>query len=159
MLRASTSKASVQNGSHTLNGGMLNLNGYTLTMTSLSGSGVIIALVGISLTLAQASDTTFVGGMAGTGVFTRQGQGALFFTNDNSSFTRTVRTAEGHLIAGEAGTGTLGGKLESVLGVRLSSSFTVGNTIEGAGSTTAPGNLIGILTVDGDFILTSGSVY
>ncbi|WP_256604931.1 hypothetical protein, partial [Klebsiella pneumoniae] len=67
----------VANTDYTLTGGTLDLNGYDLTMSSLSGSGGAVALGAANLTVDQAINTTFAGGITGTGALTKSGTGIL----------------------------------------------------------------------------------
>ncbi|HEY4547437.1 MAG TPA: autotransporter domain-containing protein, partial [Pedomonas sp.] len=158
-LRAGIASAFVQNGSYIVNGGTLDLNGHALTMGSLSGTGGTLALGAASLTIAQNTDTSFAGSLAGSGSLTKQGSGTLILTGDNSGFAGMVRLAGGHMVVGKTGAGSLGGTLQLNGGSRLSGSGTVGSTVVGDKAVLAPGNSIGTLTVKGDLTLSSGSLY
>lgn len=101
------------------------------------------------------TDFEFASVMAGQSATLRLiGSGTTTFTGDSSSFLGTTWV--------EAGTvnvnGSLGGSLD-VANARLGGSGTVGTTVLGAGAIIAPGNSVGMLTVDGDLTFDADSTY
>ncbi|PCK88697.1 autotransporter outer membrane beta-barrel domain-containing protein [Rhizobium sophoriradicis] len=153
-LVAGSAGAFVQNGAYTVNGGILDLGGFDLTMGELSGSGGEIALGSADLTLDQASDSIYGGTLSGSGDFTMAGSGTLRLTGDNSGFTGTTTVSDGHLIVN----GSLGGIL-TMTGGRLGGSGDIGALTAGAGVTIAPGNSIGTLNVGGNLTFDPGATY
>ncbi|HXV31355.1 MAG TPA: autotransporter domain-containing protein, partial [Sinorhizobium sp.] len=153
-LRAGDAGAFVQNGAYAIDGGTLDLGGFDLTMSQLSGSSGEVAIGSASLTLDQASDTTFAGTLSGTGDFFKNGSGTLLLTGNSTGFAGTATISGGHLIVN----GSLGGNVD-ITGGTLSGSGSVGALTIGAGVTVAPGNSIGTLTVAGDLIFDPGATY
>jgi len=79
--------------------------------------------------------------------------GRTILTNDQLGFTGLTSVHGGIL----AVNGTLGGTMD-VLGGRLQGTGTVGNTVHDAGGIIAPGNSIGTLTIDGNYVGNGGLV-
>ncbi|OWV69364.1 autotransporter outer membrane beta-barrel domain-containing protein [Rhizobium sp. N122] len=153
-LLAGSAGAFVQNGAYAVNGGILDLGGFDLTMGQLSGSGGEIAIGSADLTIDQASDGTYGGIFSGSGDLTKLGSGTLRLTGDSSAFAGTTTVAGGRLIVN----GSLGGIL-TMTGGRLGGSGDVGALSAGAGVTIAPGNSIGTLTVGGNLTFDAGATY
>jgi autotransporter-associated beta strand protein len=76
-LRAGAAGAFVGNSAYAVNGGTLDLNGFNLTMSSLSGTGGTVALGSVALALNQMTDTSYAGTLTGTGSLTKAGTGTL----------------------------------------------------------------------------------
>ncbi|WP_114953406.1 autotransporter-associated beta strand repeat-containing protein [Sphingosinicella terrae] len=70
----------------TVNGGTLDLDGYDLSLTSIAGSGGVLALGSANLTvnLGTGVDRTYSGSITGTGSFTKLGAGNLTLTGASS---------------------------------------------------------------------------
>lgn len=153
-LQAGAGGAFVQNGSYAVNGGTLDLGGFDLTMSELLGSGGVVAIGEATLTLDQASNTSFGGSLSGTGAFVVVGSGRLLLTGDSSGYAGMTTVSGGHMIVN----GSLGGVVEITGGI-LSGSGSTGALTIGAGVTVAPGNSIGTLTVAGDLIFDAGATY
>ncbi|PDS75805.1 autotransporter domain-containing protein [Rhizobium sp. L43] len=153
-LQAGSAGAFVQNGAYVVNGGILDLGGFDLTMGALSGSGGEIAIGGAELTLDQASSTTYGGILSGSGDFTMLGNGTLLLTGNSSGFTGTTTVADGRLIVN----GSLGGIL-MMTGGTLAGSGHIDAVTAGAGVTIAPGNSIGTLTIGGNLTFDPSSTY
>ncbi len=92
----------VAGGSYLVSGGVLDLNGFDLSMGSLSGSGGEVALGGADLTLVQTSDSSFSGVISGSGGLIKQGDGLLLLSGANS-YSGTTRIDGGTLRQGAAG--------------------------------------------------------
>ena len=60
-MRAGVAGAFVGNTAYAVNGGTLDLNGFNLTMSSLSGTGGTVALGAAALAINQATDTSYAG--------------------------------------------------------------------------------------------------
>ena len=84
-LRAGISGALSGNSAYTVNGGTLDLNGFGLTMSSLSGTGGTVSLGAAGLTVNQAGDTAFAGAITGDQAsFVKSGAGELTLTGTSS---------------------------------------------------------------------------
>lgn len=145
-LRAGSATGFVANTDYTLTGGTLDLNGYDLTMSSLSGSGGAVALGAANLTVDQAINTTFAGGITGTGALTKSGTGILALLG-TGSYSGGTTVNDGTLRAGSAGAFVAntaytvnGGTLD------LNNYNITMSSLSGTGGTVALG--LGNLTVD-----------
>ena len=113
----------------------------------------------------QAANGTLAGTLSGTGTFVKDGAGTLFITGDYSSFDGLVKIASGGVNTGTAGKlGMLGGSMIVDNGAVLSGVGTIGRGASSMitvadGGILAPGNSIGTLTVNGNLVLESGSIY
>ena len=140
-------------------GSTLELAGFDQTVSSLSGSGDGQINLGSSapttLTVGDATDTTFAGVIEGAGGLTKQGAGTLTLTGANTFTGATDITA---------GTLMVNGSLDSLsavtvqAGATLSGSGTLGNVDDWG--TIAPGDAsnTGVLTVN-DVVFETGSTY
>ncbi|MBB4234800.1 autotransporter outer membrane beta-barrel domain-containing protein [Rhizobium esperanzae] len=153
-LQAGSAGAFVQNGAYAVNGGILDLGGFDLTMGQLSGSGGEIAIGSADLTIDQASNGTYGGIFSGSGALTKLGSGTLRLTGNSSGFTGTTTVSDGRLIVN----GSLGGIL-MMTGGTLAGSGHTGAVTAGVGATIAPGNSIGTLTVGGNLTFDPSSTY
>jgi outer membrane autotransporter protein len=158
VVQAGTLRAGVEGalpqGAYAINDGVLDLGGYDLTMTWLSGRGGTLVIDAGALTLDQAAETAYAGSISGDGHFAKVGTGSLALTGDSSGFAGTTQVAAGLL----AVNGRLGGII-NVAGGTLGGSGTIGTTTIAAGGTLAPGSSMGTLTVDGDLTFEHGSLY
>jgi outer membrane autotransporter protein len=157
-LRAGIAGAFVNNTNYTVNGGTLDLNGFNLTMGSLTGTGGKVTVGTAELTVNQlAPNATYAGQLEGSGDFTKTGTGSLLLTGDSSTtFTGTTTVSGGGLFVGDLSGGKLGGDITVETGARLGGIGNIGSTgktveIE-AGGTHAPGNSIGTQVVDANYI-------
>ena len=140
-------------GALTVNGGILNLNGNTQTVGALSGTGGTIALGAGTLTTNSSANTTLATQITGTGGLTKQGLGTLNLTGTN---TYTGPTSV------MAGTLAVNGSLTSNVAVGAAGTLGGNGTITGLVTNNgiiAPGNSIGTLTINGNFVQSAGSVY
>lgn len=123
VLRAGSADSFVQNGAYIVNGGSLQLNGYNLTMSSLSGDGgeVVLGRVpqgmdNVTLTIDQERNTTFRGSLGGAAhhfsqgrvTLLKDGTGSLTLTGTSvlTNFYNNsgVRVDGGELVLAESGT-------------------------------------------------------
>jgi fibronectin-binding autotransporter adhesin len=140
-------------GALTVNGGTFNLNGNTQTVGTLSGTGGTIALGAGTLTTNSSANTTLATQITGTGGFGKQGLGTLNLTGNN---TYTGGTA---VLAGTlAVNGSVAGNVAVGPAGTLGGNGTIGGNVVNAG-TLAPGNSIGLLTVNGSYVQMAGSTY
>ncbi|WP_417396525.1 LamG-like jellyroll fold domain-containing protein [Gimesia chilikensis] len=119
---------------------VLDLNGFSVSLTSLTGTGsVLLGGPAGSLTLNQAISTsaTFAGDISGDGSLTIAGAGEVILSG-NSSFTGATNVQDGVL------------KVEGTL-VTSEVIVATGATLGGSGSITAP------VTINADAALVPGS--
>lgn len=153
-LQAASAQALVQGGAYAINGGTLDLGGFDLTMSELTGSGGAVAIGGAELTIDQATHSMFGGALSGTGAFVKSGTGTLVLTGDSSAFAGTTEVSAGQFVVN----GALGGMV-NVAGGELRGSGTLGALSLGTGVSIAPGNSIGTLAVAGDLVFDPGATY
>ncbi|PLP56296.1 hypothetical protein CYK37_26310 [Mesorhizobium loti] len=139
-LQAGAAGGLVNHTAYAVNGGMLDLNGYDLVMSSLSGTGGSVLLGAANLTVDQSGDTAYRGDILGTGSLTKQGTGRLTLTG-NTIYPGNTRVAGGTLQFGDGaygGSGLIGSATVSggTLAFDTPATFTVGGDIE-LGDTTA----------------------
>ena len=102
---------------------------------------------------AQSDSGGYEGVISGAGTLEKTGGGQLLLTGDSSGFEGSTQVHEGSLRVN----GALGGTLSVGADGVLDGTGTVGSLdVEGA---IAPGNSIGTLTVDGDYVQAAGSEY
>ena len=105
VLRAGANGSFVANGSYLINNaGALDLNGKALTMGQFGGSTGTVLLTGASLTVDQASNTTFNGLLVDSGGLIKRGAGTLTLTGMTSYFGDT-EVYGGGLRFGKGGNG------------------------------------------------------
>ena len=141
-------------GINTYTGGTVIAGGATLRGQSASfGTGPILSLG--ALVIDQSTNATLANTLAGTGIFTKMGAATLNLTGDSSGFAGTTTVAAGVLSVN----GSLGGTMSVANAATLKGYGTVGSTVIQSGATIAPGNSIGTLTVNGNFVQAAGSTY
>ncbi|MBB2974189.1 autotransporter outer membrane beta-barrel domain-containing protein [Mesorhizobium sp. RMAD-H1] len=106
-----------------------------------------------TLAFNRSDDVVFKNAVTGTGGFDQRGTGKTVLGGDYSGLTGIHKVNKGIL---EVNT-RLGGVID-VLGGQLQGTGIVGSALNGAGGTIAPGNSIGTLTVDGDYIGQGGTL-
>ncbi|MEJ2463963.1 MAG: autotransporter domain-containing protein, partial [Candidatus Thiodiazotropha sp.] len=92
----------VDNTDYIVNGGILDVNGHDLTMSSLSGTGGSVTLGSATLTVNQSGDTSYNGDISGAGSLTKGGSGTLTLGATNS-YTSGTTVSGGTLQSGVAG--------------------------------------------------------
>jgi outer membrane autotransporter protein len=136
----------------TFNGGLLratanNANfftGFGSRTINIGANGMVIDTDGRNIGISP----TFTG----SGALIKDGLGKLELTGNSGS----TYTGAGSVLAGTlAVNGILGGTME-VIGGRLQGIGTVGATINQPGGTIAPGNSIGTLTINGNYLGNGG---
>lgn len=154
-LRAGAAGGLVNNSNYTVNGGILDLNGFSLTMSLLDGTGGEINVNGGSLTINQTADGDFAGLFSGsnTSTITKTNTNTLHLTGNSSAYAGTFTVNNGHLVVD----GSLGGTMLVNANGRVSGIGTLGNTT--IFGTIAPGNSIGVLTINGNYVQAAGSIY
>jgi autotransporter-associated beta strand protein len=144
-LQLGVSGALAATGAVAVNGGTLDVNGTTQTISDLSGAAGTITMGGGSLTFGTAVSTTFGGVISETGNLIKQGSGTVILAGNNS-FTGTTNINDGILLVN----GTLAGPVIVNPGATLGGSGTIGNTVTNNG-TVSPGSVLAILTIQGDY--------
>ncbi|MFS8049625.1 autotransporter domain-containing protein [Rhizobium sp. BR 314] len=148
--------------------GGLTFTGGVLATTGSFVSGRSVTLNGTGAFDVAAGDTLgLTGTLSGAGSFTKAGSGIFDYDGNGSGFTGMTEVAAGSLIVGSDASHTnamLGGSVTANNGATLGGHGTVGSgsgsviTI-GSGGTVAPGNSIGTLTVNGNYVQAAGSTY
>ncbi len=131
--------------------GIVHLNGYDNTISSLSGGGHI-ELGTATLTVGNDNDMIFEGVISGSGDLVKEGTGLLNLTG-NHSYTGTTHIHSGTL--------SLNGSLQSDLIVEFGAKFRGNGIVSGnsiAYGTVAPGNSIGTITYTSPHTFATGSV-
>ena len=146
-------------GSLTLTGVNTYSGGTLIAQGTLIGSarsfGVSQIMNNGALVIDQTVDASFANTINGTGSFTKRGAGNLTLSGRSALFGATTVEA-GKLSVN----GSLASSAITVLdGGTLGGSGTVGGIVAKAGATVAPGNSLGTLTVSGNVVFASGSIY
>ena len=152
-LRLGSGGSLAPTGALIVNGGTFDLNGNNQTVGALSGTGGILALGNGTLTTDSASNTTLATQITGAGGLTKQGLGTLNLTGTNTYTGPTSVTA---------GTMAVNGSLTSNVTVGAAGTLGGNGTITGLVANNgiiAPGNSIGTLTINGNFVQNAGSIY
>jgi fibronectin-binding autotransporter adhesin len=145
--------ASGSTGSLTVDGGRLNLNGFSAAVGTVSGSagGVVTSASPATLTATANTNSTFAGSLTGAVALDKFGTGMLTLTGSSSS-TGGIGVNSGTLaVNGIVGTGTVS--------VAASAWLQGSGTIAGAVSvigTLSPGNSPGVITL-GSVVLGGSS--
>jgi autotransporter-associated beta strand protein len=155
VLQAGVAGGFVNHTQYTVNNGQLDLNGFALSMSLLTGLGGSVDVTGTTLTLEQTTDSTYAGSLTGdaSAVIQKTNSGQLTLTANSSSYQGTTNINQGTLVMD----GQLGGQLHvggsgTLKGVGVVEDLTVFGTI-------APGHPLGALTVNGTYIQQPGSIY
>ena len=139
--------ASTYTGGTTISAGALRLgNGGT------TGSIVGDVTNSGALEFFRSNTMTFAGAISGSGTIRQIGSGLTDLTADSSAFTGTTLVEAGTL----AVNGTLCGPMNVLAGGRLQGTGTVCDTTNAG--VVAPGNSIGTLTIDGDYVGSGGTL-
>ena len=155
ILQAGVSGGLSNHSQYTINGGQLDLNGYALSMGLLTGLGGAVDVTATSLTLEQNGDSIYAGSFLGdtTATIEKTGSGQINLTGNSSSYQGTMNINQGTLVIdGQMGGHLNIGKSGTLKGVESVNDLSVYGKI-------APGNSIGTLTVNGNYIQHPGSFY
>ncbi|MHC1550511.1 autotransporter domain-containing protein [Phyllobacterium sp. K27] len=150
--------------------GTLTLDGVSALDWSIEEGGIVSAAdrfggdldlaAGSRFTFDQSYDGAYHGTISGTGNLNLTGGGRIELSGDNFGFAGMTEVTNTTLIVNE----DLGGSALIGAEGRLQGSGKIGSgagsrVTLASGSTLAPGNSIGAMTVDGDLILEAGSRY
>jgi autotransporter-associated beta strand protein len=132
-------------------GARADLANFAQAVAGLSGGGSV-TLGTATLSVGDASSTSFDGVISGTGGLTKTGSGTLTLAGANS-YTGATAVNAGSLIVN----GSIASQVTLAAGARLGGGGTLGGlTVSG---TLAPGNSIGTLNVAGNLVFAAGSTY
>lgn len=139
-------------GVNTYSGGTV-VQGGTLSVASTSaiGTGGVSIASGATFELSNASNQTFVGALSGAGTFRKAGAGDLTFSNAFSVGALAIDAGRVRLNAAMTGNATVGS------GGILNGVGQVNGTLTNNG-VVAPGNSIGTLTVQGNYVHNANSI-
>ncbi len=142
--------AVTQNG---LTGGLTISGGRLLAVAGLGsiGTGPVSIASGAELVYTGSSNSSFANGLSGAGTFRKVGSGQLLFANPFAIGLLAVDAGSVRLNS------TLTGNAIVASGARLDGTGRVIGTLTNNG-TVAPGNSIGTMTVEGNYVHNSGSV-
>lgn len=130
-----------------------------LTLSGLSGAaGTRFAIGASTLTVDAATDATYAGDLAGSGVFVKQGTGMLVLNGTSSAFTGTTNVGAGTLEIGDAAheSAVQGGNVAvGSQGTLRGHGTILGNVTNGG--IVAPGGSIGTLSVAGNYTQASNA--
>ena len=137
----------------TVNGGTFDLNGFSKTMNTLSGTGGAITLGAGALTVNQLAAGTYAGVISGTGSLTKSGAGTLTLTGANTYSGGT--TVSAGTLAGNAT--SLQGNIvnNAIVSFNQAAAGTYAGAMSGTGSLTKSG--AGTLTLTGANSYTGGT--
>ncbi|KFC62385.1 putative Outer membrane autotransporter barrel domain protein [Bosea sp. LC85] len=151
-LKAANQGAFGNNTAYSITGGTLDLNGFDLTTSRLSGSGGQVRLGSATLVVNETAANVYGGAIVGAGGFIKQGSGILTLTGANS-YTGATTVDGGELrVNGSLGnTAVTVGAAGTLSGAgSIAGSVTVGGIL-------SAGNSPGTLTV-GSLRLDAGSI-
>ncbi len=136
VMRAAAPDVFAPSSAFTVNpGGALDLAGYSQTIGSLAGGGLVTLGAGMLTTGGDNQSTSFSGMIAGTGDVAKTGTGTFTLTGTNP-YTGSTMVEAGALDI--AGTGAVGGSVGVNSGATLGFAGTVGGALVSAGMVTLP---------------------
>ncbi len=134
------------NVTYTINGGTLDLNGQSLTMSGLNGSGGEVKLNSADLTINNTINTFYGGAISGSGALIKDGTALQELTGTNSYTGGTMVNAG--TLQGTAGVGLQGDITDNanVAFNQASGTGTYADVVSGTGTVNKIGNGIVVLT-------------
>ena len=147
-------------------GAALDLNGFSQTISSLSGGGSAggnVSLGGGTLTLLDNITTIYSGAISGTGELVKQGAGTFQLAGGNNTYSGTTTIASGMLVF-TGNTSGLSGNIvnDSILIFNQPSNSSLSGAISGPGAVTQNGSavitLAGNNTYGGLTTINSGGI-
>lgn len=151
LIKSNTGDLTVTNNA--LTGGLTISAGRVLATGGATGtgSGAVAISAGAELAYTAVSDATFANGLSGAGTFRKLGAGRLLFSNPGSIGSLLVDAGSVRINS------TLTGNATVASGARLDGTGQVTGTLTNNG-TVAPGNSIGTLNVQGNYVHGANSV-
>ena len=145
-LRFGTAGSFINNREYEINGGRLDLNNHSMTMSLLEGTGGDIQLGSAALTVNQGGNTTFGGAILGMGSLVKNGAGTLTLTGKNI-YTGGTTVSQGTLAGNTDG---LQGSIVNNAALEFTQAVngTFAGSIRGTGALTMNGT--GMIAMDGD---------
>lgn len=132
------------------------ITGGTLRGNTTSIPGNVNVGFGTTLNFDQTINGTYASQLSGSGTVLKTGGGVLNYTGNSPLFTGTTSITQGKF----ALNGFLGGNaIVSNTGIISGTGTLGGNLTINAAGTIAPGNSIGTLTVNGNYIQNGGTTY
>ena len=145
-LTANLTGTNTHSGGIDIQGGAVNVTG-----NGALGSGAVTIGSGTQLNYTNTAAATFSNGLSGAGTFNKLGAGQLSFVNNFS--IGTLNVSAGSVRINSIATGNV----NVAANTRLDGTGRIIGTLTNSG-TVAPGNSIGTLTVQGNYVHNSGSV-
>lgn len=152
-MRAGSASAFVANTAYAVNGGTLALDGFSLTASSLAGTGGTVALGTADLTINQAASTTYAGELTGTGALMKTGAGTLTLSGNSLAFAGGTAVSAGTLRVD----GVLGGDVLARTSGVLSGTGRIAGDADITGNGVLSGTSGQSLRVDGNLLMNSTS--
>lgn len=136
--------------------GTLDLSGTAQSVAELAGTSTTasVNIAGGSLSVNQATTTSFAGNLTGNGSLTKTGSGRLVLTGVDT-YTGPTTVAGGTLSVN----GSIVSPTTVTSGGTLGGTGNVASVTISAGGTYAPGNSIGTQTVNGNVAFQAGSIF
>jgi subtilase-type serine protease len=160
VLKSGIAGGFVNGTNYQINGGTLDLNGFNLSMSSLSGRGGSVKLGSALLELNQTINTRYDGNIDGSGGLAKSGNGWLVLNGQNSFGGLTVVNGGGLVVGDSDHPGArLAGGVAVGVNTTLSGVGTISDLKVASGGIIAPGNSIGTMSVTGNVMLSAGSTY
>lgn len=159
-LQAGVDNSFVSGTDYRVNNGTLDLNGFDLSISTLSGTGGKVRLGDAALAVNQVANTTYDGVIEGAGGLTKTRTGSLTL-NGQSTYTGSTIIDAGKLVVGDSAhpNASLSSAVTVHNNATLGGVGFVGGLTVSAGGIVAPGNSIGKLTVNGNVAFDTGSIY
>jgi len=133
-------------------GGTLDLNNFNQSIGGLNGNGGTVTLGSAALTVNTTGSASYAGSIQGAGSLIMNGSGTQTLTGVNT-FTGLSTINAGNL----AVNGSLAGPVLVNAGGMLSGTGSVGATT--VNGTILPGDALGTITVNGNYVQNAGSTY
>jgi autotransporter-associated beta strand protein len=160
VLRAGTVNAFVPNTAYVVNGGTLDTNGFSVIMSSLSGTGGTVSIGNTALNINSSGTTVYSGvitGSAGSTVNITT-SGSQEFAGVSTSYLGATTINGGTLLV----SGSIANSATTVnAGGTLAGAGTVGAVTVNSGAVLAPGpaGAPGTMTVSGSLVFAAGGTY
>ncbi len=142
-------------GTITVNGGILDLGGTSLTSGALTTTGGTIQNGTLTSSAFNVQDGTIAAVLAGAGALTKSGAATVTLSGANTYTGSTTVNAGTLLVTGSIASSNITVNNGAILG----GTGTLGTTTINSGGTLAPGASIGTIAVSGNLTFNAGSNY